>query len=88
MARFYGYLPHEIENLDIETFNDLWLAITTIEAQEQLLAIQAAGFSSMKESTRKKVEKDLRKQAELSIDENKKEVTMKDLGKILANASG
>lgn len=42
----------------------------------------------MKESTRKKVEKDLRKQAELSIDENKKEVTMKDLGKILANASG
>lgn len=88
MLRFYGLRPSEVESLDIETFNALWLAINVLEAQEQLLSIQAAGFSTMKESARKKIEKDLRKQADGLEEENKQEVTMKDLGKILASASG
>lgn len=63
MARFYGWNLADIEALDYEDFNQYWLAITMIEAQEALVTMTLSDYPNMKDKDRKKLHKDMHSKA-------------------------
>lgn len=63
----------------------LWLAITPIEAQNQLKALTVADWSSMKPSARKKLHKDLHALAYPSELRTKKSITTDDLKRLMGS---
>ena len=42
MCRFYGLKPDDLLAMNTDTYSDLWLAITQLEAQELLVNVTAA----------------------------------------------
>lgn len=69
---------------------ELWLAMTPLSAQEQMLAIQAAAFHSYSESNRREIIKRLKVDSDQKIAEDygKKEVSTRELGLIMAGING
>ena len=63
MCRFYGWTLAEVLALDIDTFEQMWLAVTTLEAREMLNQMTANDWPKMKESARKKLHSELSKEA-------------------------
>lgn len=64
MLRFYpGLTLDSISRIDSEFAEQMWQAITVIEAQEALVACKISDFPYMKENTRRKFMKDLNRAA-------------------------
>lgn len=64
--------------------------MTPIEAGQQLLAIQAASYPHLKPEGQRKTRKELLKMADVDMEQDSKkpEVTMRELGLILAGKNG
>lgn len=83
MAYFYSVPFSFIEELDVESFQKYWDAITIIEAQEMLNQITVADWPHMKKGSREKLHKGLYRKAYPSIFREQKQVSMDDLARIL-----
>lgn len=80
MCRFYSGLdPEKCFRMPIEFFNQMWLAITVIEAQEAIQARNVAGWPYVSKADREKIHKDLFKEAYPSSMEGDKPVDLKSL---------
>jgi hypothetical protein len=69
---------------DLEKY---WECIETIEAQEMLISLKITDYPYMKQGSRSKFFKEIKKSAEPKIEidsSNKKEFTTSDLAKMLA----
>ncbi len=55
MARFYGWSPYDIDNLDVQTAQLYWQAIDVIEAGEVLLDFTIQDYLNLKDDTRKAI---------------------------------
>lgn len=86
VARFYGWPPSEIENLDLCDLRFYWEAITIIEAQEALIAINISCATQMKKETLKSLHKSLNKMAYPSSLRQNKVITTNELDNILKNS--
>lgn len=84
MCFFYGWTDKYLKGLDIDTFEDYWLAITCIEAQEMLKAFDVSAWPTMKKSQREKLHKALFKKAYPASFKRAKQVSNDDLAKILS----
>lgn len=62
MVRFYGLSVSEIRNLDAQTAQDLWLAITKLEARELQNQILVSSYPNMKPEEKKRVVRSLEQQ--------------------------
>lgn len=75
-----------MNGMETATFGEYWEAITVLEAQEQLLAIQSSTFPQMKKESRVKIHKDLAKMAKPKLSDGPpEEVTIE---RIVANLTG
>ena len=84
MCRFYATGPSEILNLDNDLFNQLLIAIPSLEAHEQLMALKVSDYQHMNDSARRKLFKALNKLANPTIiKEEQKALKMEDLNEIL-----
>lgn len=67
-------------------------SISILQAQEQILAFNAASYGNpnLKQSARTKLHKETMKQADSSkfVDDDKKQVTMREMAEILRQARG
>jgi hypothetical protein len=73
----------EIEDSPTEKIDSLWLAITQIEAQEQLKQMTIADWPNMKKAARTKLHKELHSQAYPSELRKKNYITPEQLQKVL-----
>lgn len=80
MSRFYGWNLEYIEALEYEKFNQCWLAITMIEAQETLINLTLADYPNMKDKDRKRLHRDMHKKAYFQRED--KAVKVEDLQNI------
>lgn len=82
--RFYGISPNEILDSDNELIESLYECIPTIQAQEILIQLRALDFPMMKDEARRKLHKDLNKQAFPRIlKAEEKALTTADLANLL-----
>ena len=72
MARFYSWKDTDIESLPASVFQDYWLAITPIEAQEALLGIQVATYPDMRKEDRRKTYRSLQRLSKKFVERDKK----------------
>jgi hypothetical protein len=63
VAKFYGWNDSEINNLSYPVFMQYYEAITVIEAQECLVAMNIQDYPRMKKEGRKKFYRSVRKAA-------------------------
>jgi hypothetical protein len=63
MSHFYGWTYEHLKSLDVDTFEQYWLAITTIEAQNILNLIDVEVFRHLKTSDRDKLHRSLTEKA-------------------------
>ena len=61
VARFYGWPNHEIESLDVDSYDMYLRGMGVIEAQETLLAAEISAYPYGKQQTRQKFYRDVRK---------------------------
>ena len=80
MARFYGWNLADLETLPFEEFNQFWLAITMIEAQEALVKMTLTDYPNMKDRDRKKLHKEMHSKAYFK--EEERVVKVEDLQNI------
>jgi hypothetical protein len=73
----------EIENTDSDKIESLWLAITSIEAQEQLKKLSVADWPNMKKAARTKMHKELFSKAYPSEIKKKNYITADQMQKLL-----
>lgn len=73
----------EIEDTDSDRIESLWLAITTIEAQDQLKKLTVADWPNMKKAARTKMHKELFSKAYPSEIKKKNYVTADQMQKLL-----
>lgn len=71
----------------MDDYQDLWNAITVIQAEEQILSIQATTYPHTSKDSQNKIYKAVRSAIKIDDEENMKEVTLKDLGKILVSTT-
>jgi hypothetical protein len=62
MMSFYGLSLKEYRKLTVEDRAGLWMAITVIEARDQLQRLQVADWPNMKNPARKKAHRELHAQ--------------------------
>lgn len=80
VIRFYGLSFNEVMGLNSFEFSSLYLAIDSLESQEQLLALTAHDWPNMKREQRSKMHKSLYKSAYPSnFDKQKKYITTDQL---------
>lgn len=86
MARFYGWTHSEIENLSLDDFDDYWLGLLCVEAQENLLQITIASYPYMKKEDQRERHKELYLKAYKSLerDESAAKVKTADFAKVFA----
>lgn len=53
MVRFYGLSIEEVLNMPKDQFDDFWLSINIIEAQERLMDCKIANYPYLKEIPKK-----------------------------------
>lgn len=75
--------PDYVRSLPLDDFNDLWLAITTIEAQDMLSQISVNSYPHTNDQSRKKLIAQLEKKA-YPFKNKTKTISNKELFKILS----
>lgn len=88
MAFFYGWTNEQLQQLDVDEFNDYWHAITIIEAQEQLKRLSVADWPNLKKQSREKQHRQLHKDAYPASFNEVKQINNADLAKILGGTLG
>ena len=83
VARFYGWTDEIIENLDVQTFNEYYLCIASLQNQELIMKIQAASFPNMSKSERNKMFQALKNSINIIEDQNRAFMTTEDIAKEL-----
>jgi hypothetical protein len=87
MLRFYnGLTPRELDEMSVIEFDQYWLAITKIEAQEMLLEFTVADYPHLKPNRRREVYNKLKK-----LQDNGQApglMTPKDIAKAIGALSG
>ena len=63
MVRFYGFNMEDIAKMTLVEFESYYQNIDTLQAQEALFAFQSADYPHLKEDSRNKFYKQVRKQA-------------------------
>lgn len=84
MSFFYGWTLDQVESLDIDNFDQYWLAITTIEAQNMLNSIDVDCYRHLSNSDREKARLRLSKLAFPDTFKEPKAVDNNRLAKILS----
>lgn len=88
MARFYGWPPNVILDLDIDTFDLFLKAIEPLEAQEFLVTLKSMDWPNLKENARTKLHSQMRNVAYNSVKTSKaskvKKISNEELAKILS----
>jgi hypothetical protein len=86
MARFYGWSPDVINDLDIEDFEQYARAMRMLEAQEVLIGFSTVAFPNMKDNDRSRRWKEIHKQAYPSnYSKNVRRVSTKELAEAMRN---
>lgn len=86
MIRYYGFGHQELMDMPCDWFMIYYRAITTIEAQEELLGMQRVTTPHMKENARKKLHS---KYSKLAYDHEEKEfISPTELAKQLGAING
>tara|TARA_R100000388_G_C7161408_1_gene119409 strand:+ start:267 stop:539 length:273 start_codon:yes stop_codon:yes gene_type:complete len=65
MVRFYGLSIEEVINMPKAQFDDFWLCISILEAQERLMEVKVANYPYLKETPRKEFYNFLKKESKL-----------------------
>lgn len=88
MCRFYSLTPWQVKKLPVTTANQMWLAITPIEARELLNQIVVTSYPNLDKNKRRDLVGKLEKQA--TVKEKTKSVELKneDLDKWLRGVLG
>lgn len=87
--RFYGLGFFEVNAMPMNSFLELWYAITPIEANETLLNTRVNSYSDMKESGRKRFDSIMKRLSKKYLDTgNDKPATMQSLAENLARMLG
>ena len=73
----------EIENTETHKIDSLWLAMTSIEAQDQLKKLSVADWPNMKKAARTKMHKELFSKAYPSEIKKKNYITADQMQKLL-----
>jgi hypothetical protein len=76
MARFYGFSALEIEEMDIDSFNNYLENIEEVRGREMLLMLDVVSYPHADKDSKNKIIKKFQRTQE------KKQVTTKDLGSI------
>lgn len=82
LAWFYGWSPLEVAELDGSEAEEYYLAITQIEAQQTLLALNVQDWPNMKPDKRQKWHRAIHKLAYPAT--HKKQVTTADLARLIS----
>tara|TARA_B100000809_G_scaffold202015_1_gene202709 strand:+ start:360 stop:623 length:264 start_codon:yes stop_codon:yes gene_type:complete len=81
MLRFYnGFSPEQLDEMSVIEFDQYWLAITKIEAQEMLLNLTISDYPQLKPVRRREIFNNLKKH---SSNENAKLLTNDDIAEAL-----
>lgn len=90
MMRFYSLGYREILSLPIDIFQQLYEAITVIDAEENLLALNVSAYPHMKKSSQDTLRRRLHKlsRPNIFVDDDKEPSTMAEAAKILAGVLG
>ena len=86
MCRFYGLKPSEIASLEVDDYQDLWLAISQIEAQEILVNLGIVTYPHMRKEDREEYHRKHYKIAYPdNFEKNNPSVTLAQLAKAMNN---
>ena len=81
MLRFYnGLSPEQLDEMPVTEFNQYWLAITKIEAQEMLLNLTISDYPQLKPARRREIFDNLKRH---SSNEEPKLLTNADIAEAL-----
>ncbi len=84
VARFYGFSDSEIRNMLYSDFQDYVRAIPILKAEESLSEIMIVSYPHSKKEFQQKVHKQLHRQANPDVWENKKKVlTLEDVARMI-----
>lgn len=83
MAYFYGWTHDQIEQLDVENFENYWGAIPIIEAQQLMKNLTASDWPHLKENSRESLHRQLYEQAYPDSFKETKQLATSDLARIL-----
>lgn len=85
VANFYGWTNDEINNLPISIFNDYFISITPIIAEQQLMAFEANTFPHIKKEQRRNAIGKYKRMLSMYVDKTGgKLATIKDVAKAFA----
>lgn len=86
LARFYGWSPDVINDLDLEDFDQYVVAMRMLEAQDLLLGFSKALYPNMKDQDRQKRWREVHKQAyPVNYSKNVRRISTKELAEALSN---
>lgn len=88
MCRFYSLTPCQVEKLPVTTANQMWLAITPIEARELLNQIVVTSYPNLDKNKRRDLVGKLEKQATVKEKSKSAEIKNEDLDKWLRGVLG
>jgi hypothetical protein len=88
LCRFYSLTPNEVQSLNARTAQELWLAITKLEATEMRNQIIVSSYPNLKPEDRKKLIRSIEQQMKVEDNKPKSEFSNEDLAKWLRGALG
>lgn len=83
LARFYGWSPDVIENLDVDRADSYWKCIDVIESREMLMKFTQMDYPHLKDDKRRELFKKFDSKTKVKKSETKK-ITNKELMDILS----
>lgn len=88
MVRFYGLTPKQVRELDAHTSNQLWLAITPLEAQEIQNAMMVSAYPHLSKEKAKEISSKVNKKTKVDSGKESPATSNKDFAEFLRSKLG
>ena len=89
MLRFYnGLSPEQLDEMSVIEFDQYWLAITKIEAQEMLLSLTISDYPNLKPTRRREIYNNLKRHQDNSCGGEGRLMSPKEIAQAIGAING